>query len=57
MEWPAGLIDKMTTVLNVYQAFSNYISSGGGAKWARANGGAWYIVTYVKQMRGDYGQS
>jgi hypothetical protein len=55
MEWPAGMVEKAAVSANVYRAFKAYISAGGGARWAQSNGEAWYIITWVKQARGDYG--
>lgn len=55
MEWPAGMVDRATVSLNVYNAFKAYLASGGGARWSDANKQLFEIITAVKIARGDYG--
>lgn len=52
MYWDAGLLDKATAALNVYNAFTAYLGSGGGAAWVRRNTKSYELVTSVKQLRG-----
>lgn len=55
MEWEAGLLDKATVALNVYNAFKAYREAGGGSKWVDRNRGAFSLITWIKKARGDYG--
>jgi len=53
MDWPAGDIDKMTAVSNVYDAYSAYKSHSGTSLFAKVRPDAWQIVTTVWNMRKD----
>lgn len=50
--WPAGLIDKVTILDNVYQAMNRYAhASGSLVDWTKGNAGAWTVVTYILKLR------
>jgi len=52
---PAGLLDKIDAVLNVYRAFKIYHAEGAGAgemaKWRKENSEVWDIVSDVNRIR------
>ena len=51
-ELPAGLMQRMTAVLNVYHAVAAYRHAAGrSAQWARANPDAWEIVSAILRER------
>ena len=52
-EIPAGLLNRMTTALNVYRAVISYIagSNANFAEWAAKNPGYLEIVTDIREMR------
>lgn len=55
MEWPAGMVDRMTAAANVWRAFSAFRSSGGRPEWANANPGIMNVVTSVWRMKIERG--
>lgn len=56
MEWPAGLVQRMDTALNVYNLLhsAQSIPSGGAAKWATANPAAWDSLHNILKLVETY---
>lgn len=51
MNWPAGVVDKMGTMLAVYNAFKGYSSAKNLAAWSNANVGQFTLVTQIEKSR------
>jgi len=51
MDWPAGQLDRMSAVLNVYNQMSTYASGKGDASWMDANPGIARTVANVIKWR------
>lgn len=54
MDWEAGLIDKVSTLSNIYDAFQRYHNSNKSAEWTRRNKSVWQTVGKIKKMRAVY---
>jgi len=56
MQWPAGLRARMDMALNVYNLLhqAQSIPSGGAAKWATANPGAWDSLHNIVKLVETY---
>ena len=54
-EQDAGLINRMQSALNIYEAYTSYrraLASGlQGADWSHANPSAWAIIATVEGLR------
>lgn len=55
MDQPAGLLEKMSTCINVYNAMLARKKYPGGheAEFARANPEAWETYLMVRELRGN----
>ncbi len=53
MEWPAGLIDRVTIAENIYQACASYKNAPAGRSvaWTQQNPQAWQIVSAILAQR------
>ena len=54
MDWPAGMIDKITAAQNVYnaqKAYQSAASAGNTADWTKNNATAWKIVSDIMALR------
>lgn len=52
MNWPAGLINRIERVHNVYQAHKNYASFGGNiVQFTQSQPDSWNVITYVMKLR------
>lgn len=51
MSWPAGEIDKISTLYNVYKAYHGYTHSSDTTAFQRQNGAAFALVTDVWNLR------
>ena len=54
MDWPAGMIDKVTAAQNVYSAQAAYqqaVTSNNSADWTKNNPAAWKIVADIMELR------
>lgn len=56
---PAGLLDRMSASLNVYQAFDNWKSRKAGHEkdWTDNNPKAWAVIQDVNKLRQDVKKS
>lgn len=55
MQWPAGMIDRITIASNVYNAFQAYSSAKKLTDFTKSNPGAWRLVTSVMKLRNENG--
>lgn len=50
-DWPAGQLDRMSAVLNVYNAMMAYVGGSGNVEWMDANPAAARTVTRITKWR------
>lgn len=55
MDWPAGLLNRMTYYYNIYQAMRGYKYAVDAIKWIEHNQEAYEIVTSVWRLRKEMG--
>lgn len=52
MNWPAGTMERMRLVRNVYEAYRGWLNASNKAAWTTANPVSWEIVSDIISMRG-----
>jgi hypothetical protein len=55
LDQPAGLLHRMSSVLNVYNALKEYYASDDGDLWLEKNPDGADIVSRVAMMRSEHG--
>lgn len=51
---PAGLLDKLGVLINIYESAQAYNQATDKAKWAEGNERLWEIYAWAYQMELDY---
>jgi hypothetical protein len=55
LQQPAGLMNRMSTVMNVYEAFSSRTQAKDWAAWAKENPQHEAIIQQIEKMRQNNG--
>lgn len=59
LDQPAGLMRKMSQVMNVYRAYAAYLRDGkqpgNMAKWRSEHSDLWEIVAEIEELREKHG--